>query len=690
MRLPHVSGQCVDFLTCGASASVGRPADCWGSCGEPASVGRPADCWGTCGESASVRRPADCWGQIDSFRVQAPTNLGQLTQITIRHDASGFDPSWQVQWIVVVEWAAKLWSMFPCQCWLDPSVPDGVSKQTVPIHSVNIKAQDKLRADLAEALALVQQLKEEKETLEKDGKRMQFIVSAAQMKEKQESEERQASADKLSKAEEALRQEAERTALQYRKAEEAREEHERLEDDVRSWQKKQQDVQDKIDKLKQAIVELEKQQQEMIQWTADTECTTTEITAKMETAKIRQQGLQQQMDAMQQTYNTQNETEVAKISKAEADLAQSKADLEDLERRKKQAVADNKVKLAEVTELETELEVNKVRASKRGEKLEELLAELRDLKEKVASCEKSLEDTGQVLRAKSVELEGLQSQCSEKQKLKVETAAKLAEWTAELQSLLAEQQTVEENCRGAQSRMDHLTQRIEHLVTHMTEAKKELPALEKEAGYWMEAYAEMSSRYHSAKSLHDETWSNVSRLLGEARDLLELNPTAYVLTNLEWDRHDQSLSQIMHKLVAFRERLDRHSNMLLHTAPDRRLTREERSAIGTLNCAASTDDLDGHQRAAYTPGDNTGAHARWDGKSGRNRRKVPPPPSPESMQGPGFSDFERSMYNQGDLVNSILERGKGITLSSSTAGALGYARTPGLEHINDMRRSSSS
>lgn len=121
-----------------------------------------------------------------------------------------------------------------------------------------------------------------------------------------------------------------------------------------------------------------------------------------------------------------------------------------------------------------------------------------------------------------------------------------------------------------------------------------------------------------------------------------------------------------------------------------RAGREERSAIGTLNCAASTDDLNGHQRAAHAPGDDTGVPARWDGKNGRNRRKVPPPPSPESMQGAGFSDFERSMYNQGDLVNSILERGKGITLSSSTAGALGYARTPGLEHINDMRRSSSS
>jgi len=71
-------------------------------------------------------------GQVDKFKVQT-LDLGELKDVTIRHDNTGIGPGWYLDRVnVEIEGTTRKW-MFPCAQWLDKSEGDGkISRKLTP------------------------------------------------------------------------------------------------------------------------------------------------------------------------------------------------------------------------------------------------------------------------------------------------------------------------------------------------------------------------------------------------------------------------------------------------------------------------------------------------------------------------------------------------------------------------------
>jgi len=69
-------------------------------------------------------------GQVDKFRAQT-LDLGDLKEITIRHDNTGLGPGWFLDRVYVeIDGTKRKW-MFPCDQWLDKSEGDGKISRTL-------------------------------------------------------------------------------------------------------------------------------------------------------------------------------------------------------------------------------------------------------------------------------------------------------------------------------------------------------------------------------------------------------------------------------------------------------------------------------------------------------------------------------------------------------------------------------
>jgi len=73
------------------------------------------------GENANLFEEGNC----DIFALDAP-NIGELTQLTIRHDNTGFGSDWLLDKVEVCDQATGKWFNFPCNQWMDKA--KGLSK----------------------------------------------------------------------------------------------------------------------------------------------------------------------------------------------------------------------------------------------------------------------------------------------------------------------------------------------------------------------------------------------------------------------------------------------------------------------------------------------------------------------------------------------------------------------------------